>query len=267
MSNLCTIISGSGLRDEVNVIRWLLREQEALKHSCMEWETLTPRQCSVSCWYVNVLTVSHRNVSLTDFANRPFILRMTRTGVVAACSRPLQSIFVLSSADPHPAKHPKTSNSLAKLQKVTRWRASNGFVAVFILTFIINVTVRWSHTCIASQSFYWDIILLISELSITAFCSSMKLISAVTLLNIDTVAWLTFSGSINTQRPTPAAHPAHPHVSSACQLASRLGMKSSYSCWAPAADEFSAGVCNCNAIPPRRVHAVRAWSAAEEEEG
>lgn len=249
MSNLCTIISGSGLRDEVNVIRRLLREQEALKHSCMEGETLTPRQCSVSCWYVNVLTVSHRNVSLTDFANRPFILRMTQTGVVAACSRPLQSIFVLSSADPHPAKHPKT------------------FVAVFILTFIINVTVRWSHTCIASQSFYWDIILLISELSITAFCSSMKLISAVTLLNIDTVAWLTFSGSINTQRPTPAAHPAHPHVSSACQLASRLGMKSSYSCWAPAADEFSAGVCNCNAIPPRRVHAVRAWSAAEEEEG
>lgn len=105
-----------------------------------------------------------------------------------------------------------------------------------------------------------------------SFSSSMKLISAVTLLNIDTVAWLTFSGSIKTQRPTPAVHPAHPHVSSACQLASRLGMKSSYSCWAPAADELSAGVCNCNAIPPRlpprRAHAVRAWSAAgEEEEG
>ena len=64
--------------------RWmwmLLREPEDLKPSCMDGETpsgWTPHQCSVSCWCVNVLTGLHRNVSLTEFANRPFILRMTR---------------------------------------------------------------------------------------------------------------------------------------------------------------------------------------------
>ena len=234
MINLCAVISGSGLRDEVNVnVTERTRRFKTFLHGRRdtEWMNSTSVQCELLvCWCSDWFTQE----CFTHWVCKPtFYIENDTTGLIAACSQPLQSIFVLYSADPRRGKHPKSSNSLAKLQKVTCWRASSEVFLTFLLTFIIDVTVRWSHTCIVfllrhHSARQW--------LEHQSSRSSMKSISAVTLLNIDTVAWLTFSGSIKTQRPTPAVHPAHPHVSSVCQLGSRLGMKSSYSCWAPAAD-------------------------------